>query len=350
MERARMIFGALLGSSMLAGCVPQFDDDVGQVEAFRVLAVRSEPAEVEPGGATTLTVLWATPEGETVEDADVSWGFCTQRKELTEPGPVSPACLSEFGDEDSEIVIPLGTGPVVAATISSSVCRTFGPLSPPSDEEGGGAGRPVDPDLTGGFYQPVLVGQSEGTLGGVRLGCGTPWLPQDQLVIYNQGYRPNEHPAFAGLTRESDDGSEDIADGDVLTVEVGDEVRLRATWAGCPAQAECGDGLCTMGENGTNCADDCRTDPVGCTGAEDYLLADIETRTAVPRTEVVSVAWFTNGGSFESSVTDDPDGKDFTENLWTAPAEAGMQTLWLVLRDDRGGVSWRVLPVLVVEP
>ena len=58
-----------------------------------------------------------------------------------------------------------------------------------------------------------------------------------------------------------------------------------------------------MGENGTNCADDCRTDAVGCTGAEDYLLADVETRTAVPKREVVSVAWFSNAGRFANSVT-----------------------------------------------
>jgi len=335
---------------MLAGCVPAFADDVSQVEGFRVLAIRSDPAEVEPGDDTKLTVLWATPEGEAVEDADVSWSLCNQRKELTEPGPVSPVCLVEFGDEDSEILTALGTGPSVVAAIPNDVCRTFGPLSPPSDEEGGGAGRPVDPDLTGGFYQPVLVGQDEGTLGGVRLACGTPWLPQDQLVPFNQGYRPNEHPAFQHLTWESDDESVDIADGDSLEVERGEQVRLRVTWAGCPREAECGDGLCTMGENATGCADDCREAPVGCTGAEDYLLADVKTRTAVPRTEVVSVAWFNSGGTFESSVTDDPEGQDFTENLWTAPDEAGTATLWLVLRDDRGGVSWRVLPVEVVEP
>jgi len=350
MERAWVVFSVMLGSSMLSGCVPAFADDVSQVEEFRVLAIRSDPAEVAPGGSTTLTVLWATPEGEVIEDADVSWGLCTQRKELTEPGPVSPACLAEFGDESSEIVTPLGTGPTVETTISSGVCRTFGPLSPPSDEEGGGAGRPVDPDLTGGFYQPVLVGQDEGTLGGVRLACGTPWLPQDQLVVFNQGYRQNEHPAFDRLTRESDDGSEDIGDGDALEVERGEQIRLRVTWAGCPREAECGDGLCTMGENGTDCAADCRDAPVGCTGAEDYLLADIKTRTAVPRREAVSVAWFNSGGTLESSVTDDPEGQDFTENVWTAPDEAGTHTLWLVLRDDRGGVSWRVLPVEVVEP
>jgi hypothetical protein len=335
-------------STLLAGCVPEFADDVSQVEEFRVLAIRSEPAEVAPGGHVDLSVLWATPEGETVEDSEVTWALCSQRKELTEPGPVSPACLSDFGEEGSEIVSVLGTGPTAEATISSGVCRSFGPLSPPA-EDGGGAGRPVDPDVTGGFYQPVLVGQEAATLGGVRLGCGTPWLPQDQLVVFNQGYRPNEHPAFASLTRESDDDSQELGDGDTLAVEVGEEVRLLVSWVGCPSQAECGDGLCTMGENSTICAEDCRTDPVGCTGAEFYLLADVETRTAVPRRELVSVAWFTTSGTFESSVTDDPEGEDSTENVWTAPEEAGSTALWIVLRDDRGGVSWRQLRVEVTE-
>jgi hypothetical protein len=27
--------------------------------------------------------------------------------------------------------------------------------------------------------------------------------------------------------------------------------------------------------------------------------------------------------------------------VWIAPAEPGRVTLWVVLRDDRGGVAWR---------
>jgi hypothetical protein len=338
---------ALLLGALTLGCVPEFDDDVSQVEGFRVLAVRADPAEVEPGDPVRLSVLWATPEGEAVEEEDILWGFCNQRKELTEAGPVSPDCIAEFGDPDSEVIDYLGNGASTEGTIERDVCRYFGPLAPPPEPGQTTAGRPVDPDVTGGFYQPVLAGEEEPALGGVRLLCGTPWLSQSELVRFNQGYRPNEHPALASLSWESEEDSGELGDGDTLAIDSGAEVRFRATWTGCPREAECGDGLCTMGENATVCSEDCGSEPVGCTGAEDYLLADVETRTALPKRENVSVAWFANSGAFESSVTDDPEGEDFTENSWTAPDEAGTHTLWLVLRDDRGGVSWRQVPVLV---
>jgi hypothetical protein len=296
-----------------------------------------------------MTVLWATPEGESVEADDVLWGFCNQRKELTEPGPVSPTCIAEFGDESSEVIGYLGSGESAEGTISRDVCRFFGPLAPPPEAGSTVSGRPADPDLTGGFYQPVLVGQDEPSLGGVRLLCGTPWLSQSELVLFNQGYRPNEHPEALAVTRELEDESEEIDVDQPLAVRAGEEVRLRVSWPSCPEDPECGDGLCTMGENSAECAEDCRTDPVGCAGAEFYLLADVETRTTVPRRELVSVAWFGSGGTFDSSTTDDPDGRDATENVWTAPEETGPFTLWLIVRDDRGGVSWQQFRVEVSD-
>lgn len=340
---------AIFAAFSALSCVPEFDDNVGLVDEFRVLAVRSDPAEAAPGSRVTLSVLWATPDGEAVSTDDVTWGLCRQRKELTEPGPVSPSCIAEFGDEESEIIDYLGNGSAVDASLPSDGCRTFGPLAPPPQEGSTVPGRPVDPDLTGGFYQPVLVGESAAMLAGIRIKCGTPWLPGEELVAFNQGYRPNEHPDFARLERADGKDWSEVDLEAPLEVKVGDELRLRVTWAACPREPKCGDGLCTMGENGTNCADDCRTDAVGCTGAEDYLLADVETRTAVPKREVVSVAWFSNAGRFANSVTDDPDERDATENVWTAPDEAGTLGVWLVLRDDRGGVAWRSLEISVVE-
>ncbi len=339
--------GGLSLSGLLIGCVPQFVDDVSQVEEFRVLAVRSVPAEVAPGGPVSLSVLWATKAGETVEESDVTWGLCTKRKELTELGPVAPECLDEFGDEESENIHYLGNGEGVDAMIARDVCRQFGPLAPAAEPGSTVPGRPADPDLTGGFYQPVLVGQDEAAVGSIRLLCGPSGLSVAELISFNRGYRPNEHPAFASVTRQSDGSSQEIAADETLELSAGEELRLRANWASCPEAPECGDGLCTAGENSTDCAADCQTDPVGCTGAETYLLADVETRTTVTRREKLSLAWFTTGGVFETSVTDDLDEQGYTENVWTAPDSAATLQIWLVLRDDRGGVVWRTINVVV---
>jgi hypothetical protein len=59
------------------------------------------------------------------------------------------------------------------------------------------------------------------------------------------------------------------------------------------------------------------------------------------------VAWYATAGSFATTNTGRaPDDLAATsENTWTAPAEPGAATLWIVLRDDRGGASWQALPI-----
>jgi hypothetical protein len=37
-----------------------------------------------------------------------------------------------------------------------------------------------------------------------------------------------------------------------------------------------------------------------------------------------------------------------TDNAWTAPKDPAMVTMWVVLRDSRGGVDWRQFTVMVV--
>ena len=54
------------------------------------------------------------------------------------------------------------------------------------------------------------------------------------------------------------------------------------------------------------------------------------------------VSWFATGGSFDLDRTG-RDGSDVTttsDNGWTAPSSGTAVHLWIVLRDDRGGVGW----------
>ena len=54
------------------------------------------------------------------------------------------------------------------------------------------------------------------------------------------------------------------------------------------------------------------------------------------------VSWFATGGTFDNDTTgrSATDSTPYTENGWTAPATAGTVYVWVVLRDDRGGVGW----------
>jgi hypothetical protein len=61
------------------------------------------------------------------------------------------------------------------------------------------------------------------------------------------------------------------------------------------------------------------------------------------------VSWYASGGSFVDDRTGRPDtdlGTN-TDNIWTAPDAPGTVTLWAVLRDSRGGMTWKAYRVVV---
>lgn len=341
-----LLRAALLGSVTVA-CVPDFDDNLSLLESRRILAVRAEPAEAPPGAAVELSVLVAATSPDQTGEDKLSWARCSARKPLTELGPVAQDCIEKFGT-DADIFEALGSGPKVALTLPTDVCQHFGPLQPPP-LPGEVAGRPVDADLTGGYYQPVVLGDDElSTLGTVRLTCGPAGLINSEVIKYNQGYRPNENPEIERLVLVNGKESTPLEPGaetPAATVSPGATVKLEIEWAACPRSPVCGDGLCTSGENQVNCPEDCRVErPLGCSGSETYLTPNPETRTLIERREGLTTAWFATSGTFANEQTarleNEPDETN-TSNQWTAPSKAGDVHIWVVLRDDRGGVSWK---------
>lgn len=324
--------------TLAAACIPTFEDDASRVTARRVLAVRAVPAEVKPGEPVTLTALVATPDGS-AGTADLAWARCAARKPLTELGPVAQVCIDRFGTA-SDALAPLGQGDTVALTVPADACQAFGPLPPPADASGISA-RPVDPDSTGGYYLPLVLGAgADRVLASVRLACGPTGVPSAEAVRFNQGSRPNENPSVERF--ELRDGARvvGLAPGDPSAVVApGARVELRVTWAHCPRTPTCGDGLCTAGENAASCAADCREGARGCSGAETYLVPNPSSRVVEERSERLRVAWFATDGAFREEQTG---GDDATEsvNSWTAPATRGEVVVWGVLRDDRGGVGF----------
>lgn len=270
----RLLFIALLPLA----CIPDLPDDTSTVRDARILAVQATPAEARPGLQVKLTALVAG-EGR------IAWGLCNVRKPLTELGPVAQACIDRFAIGDAEIA-RLPDGPEVTATIPGDVCRRFGPAAPPADASGV-AGRPVDPDLTGGYYQPLVIANEAGTvLAQVRVMCGVTGVPNAESVKFTKGYKANENPVV-----ESIDLPERTARGSRIDVHV----KVNAP--------------------------------------ETYLWANPDTRLVEERREFVTVSWFATGGSFA-------DVRSEGANTWTAPDVPGKVRLWVVARDDRGGVSW----------
>ena len=352
------ISGFSLLVACLAGCAPEFSDRSSAVIGPRVLAIRSLPAEVAPGTVVSYRILVVDELGE-VSSPRASWAYCTQPKPTSELNDVASVCFAT-GDSVTEF----GTGTSPTGKLPVNACAQFGPDVPQpasgmgSDSSGNTVnqtqGRPTDPDSTGGYYQPLTLQVTAGeasiaTLAETRITCGLAGGTGEQLEQYKARTKSNENPTLAAVTVPSLAGAELTADDAAtpLALSRSQALSLRASWPACPATLSCGDGICSPGEAVQDCPDDCTT-PKGCGGSEPFAYLDPELHALVDRHESMRVSWFATGGSFGSDHTGRVEA-DFaqtsSDNTWTAPSEAGSVFMWVVLRDDRGGVDWQSFKV-----
>ncbi|HEX7671332.1 MAG TPA: hypothetical protein VF395_17180 [Polyangiaceae bacterium] len=344
-----MAFGAAVTVAALSSaCKPDIVGRASVVDSDRVLAVRSMHAEAKPGDATVeYSALYVGKKGA-VDPVALKWSFCTTPKPLAVTGPIAPVCLAPTG----KYLQPIPQDGTVTAPIPEDACKKFGPTAP----EGPPPGRAADPDTTGGYYQPVRVlvpvnnGAPDYAVGVTRLDCGLAGATLEQSADYTKRYRPNENPAIDSLELTRSGGkrvtleADAAPDATAVTVAPSETVTLRATWPKCPSKFVCGDGICSPGETVTDCPDfptECGT-PNGCTGAEPYVALDPVNHVLADRREAIRVSWFTTDGDYSHERTGrtEDDSAVFSDNEFTAPSDRGRVFLWVVLRDDRGGVGF----------
>jgi hypothetical protein len=333
----------LVGALGLFACRPELAGRPSLITDDRVLAISSEPAEAKPETVVTYQALYVGPDKDP-DPSGLDWAYCTQNKPLAVTGPIAPACLAPAGN----LLVSLGDGASASGKLDKDVCRVFGPV-PPDTKPGEPPVRPVDPDTTGGYYQPVRLlvptaGEPDYVAGVTRISCGISGATQEQAADYNRRYLPNRNPALDGLTLVHADGSTSpmSSTADPTRVGAGEAVTLAAAWLVCPAEPSCGDGICSGSEDATMCAADCSSNPRGC-GSESYVEFDPASRTVVDRREGIRVSWFVTAGELAHDRTGRTEAEANlrqTDNVWTAPREPGPVRLWLVVRDDRRGVGW----------
>jgi hypothetical protein len=188
------------------------------------------------------------------------------------------------------------------------------------------AGRPVDADPSGGYYQPIGLfdyDQSEAGLFEARVACSLPGVTRAQFTEWTMRYVRNRNPEIDGF--EALSGGEVLAldgGGAALHVSPGEKLELRV-WTP----------LC-----GSEVAED-----AACGGAEPYLYFDLTARELVTRTETLNASWFANAGRFSDSRTrvESAEEGGLGASVWTAPRDSGPVDVWVVVRDNRGGVVWR---------
>lgn len=341
----KRVFAPLILPLALGACRPDTEGGAALIESPRILAIRSEPAEAAPGKPVTYRALYVGPDEE-LDATSLDWALCLARKPIAVAGSISLDCLQP--EADSDILTPLGNGPTASGTLPKDGCRVFGP-SPPAPKAGEPAARPADPDSSGGYYQPLRVrapaSESEYAAGFTRIACGVGSATQEQALDYGKRYRENQNPEVDSVVVDPEGDPLPLSESaaDPTPLRAGARLTLRASWADCPIDATCGDGVCTPSDDRDACPEDCST-PHGCTGSEPYVYLDPIERRMLDRREAMRVSWFASAGSFahdRSGRTENEASTPTSDNTWTAPTQPSNVRLWIVLRDDRGGVGYK---------
>jgi hypothetical protein len=313
-----------------AGCEPDLGAPISLIQGPRILAVRGTPPEAKEGAPVTYDLLAVDVPG-TIDAPSASWAVCAEPRPPSESNALSVACLT-IPDQAGQV--PTFAAPITAADpndpTTTGACSIFGPLRPPLDPNA----RPRDPDITGGFYEPVratLPGPGEGGVMRAfaleRIQCRLANAPIDISGQFNNaydpdknpnGYTPNQNPVLAQLT---------------LAVAGGPPSVLAPIVSGMPAPAApvVAPGQLVTFEASWDAA-----------VAETFPVYDIRSVTLVAHREALRVAWFTTGGAFDHDVTGraEEDPALSTANGWLAPTTPGTVHFWLVLRDSRGGIDF----------
>jgi hypothetical protein len=303
-KRALMLAAVVTAA---AGCKPDFGNPSSLVTERRILATRAEPPEVRPGEQAVMSGLVVSPDGTEAAPA-IDWSLCIAPKPLDENNIVTTACL-----DDGTGLKPFGkSGPTARATVPLLACSLFGP-DPPPQMQGMPPLRPRDPDVTGGYYQPVRLTESGATAFAlVRIGCSLSQGGTVNQIEYAKTYMPNQNPKIQPVTAAMDGSAVELT-----AIPAGKQLLLTSGWT--PESVE------------------------------SFPVYDIASQRLVSHREALRVAWFASGGSFLHEVTGrgEDEQETTTDNTWTAPAEAGVVHLWTVLRDSRGGVDFASYDVTV---
>ncbi|MGB0678191.1 MAG: hypothetical protein ACPGUV_00850 [Polyangiales bacterium] len=296
----------LLAALLTLGCAPDFPMRPSAVAGARVLAVQMEPAELPPGGVGRFSVLAVDPSG-TLAAPRIAWSFCRAPRPVSSNTPVSPDCIVAATAAPSAAI----AGSVLSAALPEGGCRVHGPEQAPGSER-----RAPEPDPSGGYYQPLGVAlDTELAFGFARLRCALADAPVRVAQDFDARYQPNQNPALDSLILRDASGAQTTraAPGAKLTIE--------ARW---PSAAR-----------------------------ERYLRYDRRSGGLIEVEERLTLSWFVTGGALDADqqrieASSNADG--VRPNGWTAPTEAAAVHLWVVLRDDRGGITWDSMVVQVTAP
>ncbi len=288
--------GRALLLSLLFGCLGR-EPQPAAITAPQIIAILADPPEVEPGTTAHYQAIVASPGAV---EPQLTWSYCTTARALRDHSAVAPSCA-----EMPELPIA-GSGARVDATVPADACARFGPAVPAGQ-------RPVDPDPSGGYYQPVRAQLPGGQIAILRhrLRCPLADAPLPIAQEFAGSYRPNTAPAIAAFTL-----AQGALELDPANVPAAAELTLRVA--------------------------------LSPDAAERYLVYDAARGQLEERDEQLEVSWYASAGVLSARTT--PAEAQSSEVAWRAPEQAGPARLWLVVRDDRGGAGARTVELSIQTP
>ena len=323
---------ALLAALLLAGCNEEFAPQY-LVTDFRVLAIRAQVVGSEPladgdaGDTLRLEALLANPEG--LSPVDVRWKACLPVEGQTVPPCLDASYLADPARLDGAPgVLDLGSGMSVEVPVPAELAPALAALVERAIAEPAYACTlyaqvPVVAIATAGPRQRVALKGAR--LTPYRVVAGTP---------LEGAYPPNLNPSLqavtAGLT------SAEACDAGVPAARA------------CQTSADCG-GLACLPDpaGGPGQCDDPRP-PAGAflcaRHAPDAVQSVFQCRadgSRVPLFEELDYQWYVTGGSFDGPTVEPVSGTgnvtDHSVSFWPP---AGPYTMWVIVRDGRGGSGW----------
>jgi hypothetical protein len=317
--RHHRLLVALLPAVAATACKPNLGSPPSLIEGARLLAVRGTPAEAAEGSPVTYDVLAVDRDGR-MANPTVTWATCHDPKPPSSANAVATSCL-EIPDDGPT------ASPMFMTAMPTGACKVFGP-QPPEVMPGKPPLRPQDPDVTGGFYQPVRATLTDGGATEIafaleRLKCNLANAPADVTAMFNALIKPNQNPTIASVTLDPSGTPTTLfshgqaAQPAMAPIAPGAAVTLEVAW---PADTP-----------------------------ETYPVFNLVTQTLDMHRESLSVSWFATDGSFAHDRTgrDETEQDLTTDDVWTAPTTSGVVYVFVLLRDIRGGVDFAEAAVMV---
>ncbi len=289
----------LLVCVLAAACYEQPElSESWQLDRLRVLGVRAEPAEPQPGEDVSFEALVWSPDGAEVPTI---WFACLPESADEFGCEIDPALAASLEGLDPETMTDEELAALFAQLVEAGLIGATPYLQPSWT---------APADALDGLDE---IAAKEGVSALVTLQA-VPEGAEDEddvelaykRVPISLADTPNHNPEFELWTVSG----EDIASGGGVSLSAGETVSVTA-------------GLLD-----------------GSVEDYDYTAEDgsIETRTEEPY-----FTWYATGGEFENTTSLWP-----TDTVsWTAPAEAGTYELIVTVRDRRGGMAWATLDVTI---